>query len=325
MIKDLTDLKNSPEDIIFFWDGSAMGDHSKAAAAICAVDKWNRLIGTFWLPVIQDPRDKWFVGAERFDNVSAEFTGAIFTFRIIIELCKNGFQFNSIILSPDLDLIRDFLNFKSRIKTHFMKRLASKLMELWGDLKELVRIRWKVVKGHTGIYGNEIVNSLAQFALTHPSIAYTQFCPPWLPGHAQTYGEGEMRNLHRRVVRHPLVPTFLFVSPNQSCGVRSLLVSPLWLGVIGKEGAGSYRLGGESATRQLSLGGGNEPADAVLVLLRIFLDALGKSDCRVPQVIVVRISCETFAQYQDIDKAKLRIETLLTIENIRRISPILFS
>lgn len=132
---------------------------------MCAVDQNNLLIGTFWINIILDKEDPWYVGADALDNVTAEFSGAIYTMRIILAMVRQGFRFEHVILSPDLDHIRDFLTFKGRIRATALKTVARNLLELWGRLKDEVNVSWRVVKGHSGIYANELVNLLAQFAM----------------------------------------------------------------------------------------------------------------------------------------------------------------
>ena len=206
-----------------------------------------------------------------------------------------------------------------------MKHLATTLMGLWGDVKELAKVKWNVVKGHNGIYGNEVTNLLAQFALTHPSIEYTQFFPPWLPGCARTFGEEELRGTHRTCVGHSLVPVFQFITPYQSCFIREISVSPMWLGVVRKNGAYSYRLGGECPIEHVSDRIGGEPSFAVIDVLRKIVAALGRAIGPAPKLVIIRIIDRTSSQLNDEIKFELRMETLILVEKIKRMCPILFS
>ena len=289
MFRDLKALKVISETVIFFWDGSAVGDHSKAAFALCALDSCNRVFGTYWAQIILDPNARGFLGAEVADNISAEFSGAVVTLQIILQLIREGFLFDQIILAPDLDLIRDFLSFKSRVKGDNMRALATMLLGLWGEVKEVARISWRVVKGHSGVYGNEIVNSLAQFALSHEQISYVQFYPPWLPGRIKIYKETDLRNVHRNIKVHPLVPEFLYTTPVHSCLVDKTNESPVWSAIAGGDGSGSVRLGAAGIVVYVREEEGVAGPCLLVLLLQELIRAMNRKDQVLPKSIVLRI------------------------------------
>jgi len=328
MVSEIQVDRMLPHTVVFFWDGSARGDHSAAGTAVCAVDPENRLLGTFWIDVTLDQSHHWFVGADALDNVTAEFSGAIYTLKIILAMIKQNYRFNKIILAPDLDLVKDFLTYKGRIKAPVMRRVATTLMYLWNEVKEVVSISWRVVKGHTGVYGNELVNLLAQFAMTHHAVAYTQFFPPWVPSIAKTFPETDIRGAHRNLYLQELTPRFLQTAPAGSFGVGELTADPLWL-ARAKEGvSGMIRFGAEGGRWETEVSVGEPASSVLLATLQELGRAMSRPSCRYPKLIIVRLEGGAGGRPGLAAPSLLyreRFQIMKEVYDIRRRAPILFA
>ena len=149
-------------------DGSTSATHAGWAAVVVAkVGDAHRLLGVTGGTVALAPADPQWVGAERPDNIAAEFTAILAAHAIVLQQAP-GRQF---CIRPDLSLSRTIAQHIDTTVAHPVLAQLCRLLNEWNG----PRTTFEEIRGHTNNPWNELADALAKFCTSPHASQHFKF------------------------------------------------------------------------------------------------------------------------------------------------------